>query len=107
MASLTASKLNLKQCLAIQANHYRSSDNKRDYQAEEIEDRINEIRAKQSDKANKAALKQFETAKVVITTIPTIETTTELVTEINEYWKISKPNGSYEFLAIPPQIMSF
>lgn len=101
MSSITAKHLNLKQCLVIQANQYRSSDNRRDYQAEEIEERILELQANKSEREFKTALKALES-------VPVIEERLELVTEIKDYWKLYGPNGfSYELIEIPPQIMSF
>lgn len=128
MSSLSGRRLNLNQALAIQANQYRSADNLRDYWPEEIDERINEIRANQSEKANRMALKRFEVSKRELASIPTSDQyaaitvklqtglppvikakteVVELVTEIHEFWKITKNNGGYEFLAIPPQIMGF
>jgi hypothetical protein len=111
MSSKGASHLNLKQCLAIQANQYRSSDNRRDYQPEEIEDRIHTISANQSAKAIKQSIQRFETSKQEIAQIvvkPAPEATVELVTEFREYWKVISPNGfSYQIIEIPNQIMNF
>lgn len=45
MGCLTASRLNLSQCLEIQVNGYRSRDAKRDYQVEEVEARILKLQA--------------------------------------------------------------
>lgn len=57
MSCKTANRLNLTQCLAIKANQYRSSDNKRDYQAEEIDERIIELQARKDSKSIESSLK--------------------------------------------------
>lgn len=111
MSCKTAAHLNLTQALAIQANQYRSSDNKRDYEAYEVDERIHELQSNKSERENQRALRRFEMAKEEIDSIPTVRPLVErleLVTEIKEYWKVYSENGfSYQVIEIPPQIMNF
>jgi hypothetical protein len=46
MPCKTAKALNLRQCLDIRSNRYRSINNRMDYQPEEIDARINELQAR-------------------------------------------------------------
>lgn len=60
MSSKTASKhLTLGQCLRIKANWFRSSDCRKDYQAEEIEARIIELVSKKDEAKSIASMKVF------------------------------------------------
>lgn len=60
MPSKSGSKLNIKQCQLLIANNFMSTDCKRDYQHEEVIDRLLELQARKDERAIKDALRAYE-----------------------------------------------
>ena len=127
-----ASKLTLSQALAIKANNYTSKDCKRDYQAEEIEERILELSSRASDKKINAIMRELEKAPAPpsnpsSTFNPSSPRKLELAESgnnkaarpiddyrleaysiIKDYWRVYKENGfSFEDIEVPPVICNF
>jgi hypothetical protein len=65
MGTRTADKLNLKQAQLIRNNQYRSSDNLRDYQAEEVDARIHFLQSRKDALAIKMLMKNLGMAEIL------------------------------------------
>lgn len=106
MSSKGAMALNLSQCLRIQANQYRSSDNRRDYEAHEIEARILELQAKKDFNSLSRALKERNAMA-----IETIMGADEGQAAAWDYKNVNDEflvlNNGFSLVAIPPRIMGF
>lgn len=106
MSSKGASKLSLSQCLRIQANQYRSADNRRDYEASEIEDRILELQARKDAKHVSSVLKE-RNAIAIERALGADEgqaAAWDYLKRDDEYMVLS--NG-FSLVAIPPRILNF
>lgn len=110
MSCKTANRLNLTQCLTIKANQYRSSDNRRDYQADEIDERIHELQARKDERTLNTSLKLMN-AIAIEAALGADEGQAaqwDYRHHESEEIRIYKPNGfSYDLILVPGIICNF
>ena len=105
MSSKGASRLNLAQCLEIQANQFRARNCKKDYEPEEVMARIWEITARKDEKALNTLLKE-RNAKAIERVLGADEGQAAQWDYKQETEYLVLENG-FSLVAIPPRIMEF
>lgn len=106
MSSKGAMMLNLSQCLRIKANQYRSSDNRRDYEATEIEARILELQASKDMKRISSVLKE-RNAMAVEAIMGADEGQAAAWDWKNNGDEFLVLSNGFSLVAIPPRILNF
>lgn len=107
MSTKTAHKLNLTQCLEIQANQYRSKHNDTDYYPELIDGRIIELQSLKAQRDNKKSvtiynelIEHLDAQLIADDTYKTIDTDCDC-------WLVRKSDNDFELLTIPSVIIPF
>ena len=104
MSSKTAYKLNLTQCLEIQANQYRSKHNATDYYPELIDSRIIELQSFKAQRDNKNSVviynELIEHLDAQLIADRSIDTDCDS-------WLIRDSYNEFELLTIPSVIIPF